>query len=148
MGSFLSHDVKLTKVADAATAATSAINSASVDMASDGGWENVMFFTSFATAAANNLIHAESSNDNGVSDAFADIAGSEVDASGASDEDQYIDIARPPGRYVRCVALRGTSTACGDIWAIQYNGRNRPQVNEISGTIYGKRISDPANGTK
>jgi hypothetical protein len=148
MPGFLSQNIKITKVKDHSTAATSDVNSDSIDMEANGGFENVMFLTSYGSPAANNMIHAESSSDNGAADSFADIAGSEVDLGGTSDEDQYIDIQHPPERYVRCVGVRGTSSTLESIWAVQYNGRTRPQTQDITGTIYGKRIADPAVGTK
>jgi len=141
VNAFLSEETKITKVADAAAADTTAVTGASVDM---DGWDGVLFLTSLGTAAANNAMHAEQSADDS---AFADLEGSEVDV-GASDEDQFIDIQRPSDRYVRPVVLRGTSSACGDVWAIQYRGSQVPQSNVTSGTINGKQLVSPAEGTK
>ena len=150
--SFLTEAVKITKVADAATAATSDVTGTGVDMQ---GWDGVVFLTSYGTAAADNLIHAEESSDDAATDAYTDIAGSEVDLSGASDEDQFLDIMRHgsggTARYIRVVAQRGTSSTCGDIWALQYRGREVPfaaSPNLTSGTIYGKRVLSPIAGTK
>lgn len=145
MNGFLSNNVKITKVSDVASANTTDVTSSSVDMA---GWDGVLFLTSYGTAAADNLMHAEQSSDDGSSDTFADIAGSEVDLSGASDEDQWLDILEPTERYVRVVAQRGTSSTLENIWAIQYRGRSLPQSNLTSGTIYGKQIYRAAEGTK
>lgn len=146
-GGYITDHCRLDKVADAATAATSTVNATGVDMAENGGWDGVLFFTSFATPAADNAIHAEQSADDADADAYADLAGSEVDV-GASDEDQFIDIQCPRERYVRCVALRGTSTALGDIWALRYRGRTAPIENVLSGTQNGKQLYRPAEGTK
>lgn len=143
----LTDNVKITKVKDYQTAATGDVTSDAVDMQADGGWDGVAFFTSYNTAAADNLIHAECSSDNASADAYADIAGSEIDG-GSSDEDQLIDIYQPPERYVRCVAARGTSSVLGDIWAIQYRGRNLPHQNAVSGTLQVKRLVQPLEGTK
>lgn len=144
----LTENFRITKVKDPTTAGTSDVTSDSVDMAADGGWDNVAFLTSYGTAAANNLMHAESSSDDGDADTFADIAGSELDLAGASDEDQIIDIAHPPERYVRVVAQCGTSTTVGDIWAIQYNGKKLPISPDITGTIQVQQLVAPATGTK
>lgn len=151
LNGFLTEQVKITKVADAATAATSDVTGTGVDMQD---WDGVVFFTSFGTAAADNLLHVEESSDNGSSDAYTDVEGSEVGA-GASDEDQFVDILRHgsggTARYLRPVALRGTSSTCGDIWAIQYRGRKSPFAstpNLTSGTIYGNRLLNPVAGTK
>lgn len=148
MNGFLTENCKLTKVSDHTTAATTDVTSSSVDMQ---GWDGVVFFTSYGTAAADNLIHVEQSSDDGSSDTFADVAGSEVNASGTSDEDQFVDILRPEERYLRCIAVRGTSSTCESIWALQYRGRVAPfadNPNLTSGTIYGNRLLSPVAGTK
>jgi hypothetical protein len=140
----LSENVLITKCADAAGAATSDVTGSTIDMA---GWDGVLFVTSYGTPAANNLIHVEQGAASNMSDA-ADLAGGEVDLSGASDEDQWIDLVQPRERYVRCIAQRGTSSTLENLWAIQYRGKSRPQTNLTSGTIYGKRLIRPAEGTK
>jgi len=143
-GNFLSDEVKITKVADAQTAGTDTVNGTGVDMA---GWDGVIFLTSFGTAAANNALHAEQSSDDGDSDSYTDLEGSEVDV-GSSDEDQWVDVLCPQERYVRPSALRGTSSTLGDIWAIQYRGRSVAADNVTAGTINGKQVYHPDEGTK
>ncbi len=145
MNGLLSENVKITKVSDPTSAGTGDVTSASVNMAN---YDGVLFLTSYGTAAADNLFHAQQSSDDGGSDTFTDIAGSEIDLSGASDEDQWLDIFRPEEQYVRVVAQRGTSSTLGDIWAVQYKGRDVPISNLISGTIYGKQLINPVAGTK
>jgi hypothetical protein len=141
---FLSEGCKITKVADAAGAATSDVTGSTIDMA---GFDGVMFLTSFGTPAADNTMHAEQGAASNMSDA-ADLEGSEVDV-GASDEDLFIDILRPRERYVRVVLTRGTSTTVGDVWAIQYRAKDGVSVdNETAGTIAGKKLVYPAEGTK
>lgn len=143
--SFLSQNVRLVKVADPATAATSDVNGAAIDMANA---EGVLFFTSFGTAAANNAIKVQQSGDSGgTPDDWTDLTGTAV-AVGASDEDVFVDLKNPIKRYVRPVAVRGTSTACGDIWALVYGLRSTAQaVNSVSGTQAGETHSGPAEGT-
>lgn len=145
MNGHLTDWAKPLKVKDHSTAATGDVTSDAVDML---GYDGVVFLTSYGTAAADNLMHAESSSDNFSSDTAADIAGSEVDLSGSSDEDQFVDIIGPPERYVRVVAQRGTSSTLESIWAIRYRTRNVPETSSVSGTIYGKKLLQPANGTK
>lgn len=137
----LSGLVKITKVADHSPAATSAVNSAGVDMA---GWEGVLFVTSFGTAAANNTVNAAQGADNG-SD-WEDLEGTSV-VSGTSDEDVWIDVYRPTDRYVRLEAARGTSTTLESVWAIQYGPKKLPVDNTTSGTITGEAHVSPAEGT-
>lgn len=141
----LSDEVKITKVSDVAASGTDAVEGTAVDMA---GYDGVLFLSSIGTAAANNSMHAEQSSDAAVADAYADIAGSEVDVA-TSDEDLFIDILRPRERYVRPVVLRGTATTVENIWAIQYRCKDGlPVDNETAGTIAGKKLVYPAEGTK
>lgn len=137
----LSSNVKITKVADYAAAATSAINSASVDMS---GWTGVLFIGSFGTAAANNTINAAQGADD--SSDWEDLEGTSV-ASGTSDEDVWIDVFRPTDQYVRAEVARGTSTTLETIWAIQYGPRKAPVDNTTTGTIIGEVHASPAEGT-
>lgn len=136
----LSSNVKITKVSDHSTAATSAVDSSSVDML---GYEGVIFITSFGTAnAANTINAAQSSNDSD----FTDLEGTSV-SSGTSDEDVWIDVYRPSDRYVRCEAARGASSTLESIWAIQYGARKAPVDNTTTGTITGEVHASPDEGT-
>lgn len=146
MQGYLLDHVKFTKVSDVAAAATTAVNSASVDMAADHGYDGVAFVTSFGTADAGNYIKLQQSDDNGSTDGWSDIAESAVDP-GASDEDQIIDIQQPRKRYVRAVCIRGASSTVENIWAIQYRGRKVPVTNAVSGTIAVKKIYHRDEGT-
>lgn len=137
----LSENVKITKVADHSTAATSAVNSTYVDMA---GFEGVMFVTSFGTAAANNTVNAAQCDTTGGT--YADLEGTSV-TSGTSDEDVWVDVYKPTDRYVRLEAARGTSSTLESIWAIQYGARKAPVDNTTSGTIAGELHATPDEGT-
>ncbi len=142
---FISENVKITKVADAAEAATTDVTCAEVDMA---GFDGVLFLTSLGTAAANNTMKAQQDTATGMASA-ADIEGSAVDLGGASDEDLWLDVYRPRERFVRAVVVRGTSSTCENVWAIQYNAKDGlPISNLTAGTIYGKRVGPfAAEGT-
>lgn len=134
----------LTKVADASSAATSDVTSTGVNMA---GFRDVVFFSSYGTAAANNLPHAEQSSDDGSTDTYADLTGTAVGVS-TSDEDVWLRISQPREQYVRTVWERGTSSTLGDIWALRLGARSYPQDNTIAGTIHGEGHVRPAEGTK
>ena len=139
----LSNAVLITKIKDATSAAGSTVLESSVlDMA---GYEGVILFTSFGTAAADNLLKAKmsSASDTGT---MGDIEGSAI-APGASDEDKWIDIYRPRKRYVQLAAVRATSSKLGDMWAIQYGPRKLPVSNVTSGTITGEALVSPSTGT-
>lgn len=141
----LNSEIKLVKVADHTTAATTDVTSASVDMTQDGGWDGVLFLTSFGTAAADNGIKAQQSSDDGSTDNFADLEGTKV--FGGTAEDIWLDIFRPQEDYVRVIGLRGTSSTLESIWALLYRGRGQPADNTRSGEITGETHASPDEGT-
>lgn len=132
---FLSDDVKITKIADHSTAATSDVTSAEIDML---GYDGVLFLTSFGTAAANNLVTLHDAATTG-----AEAATVALKASGTSDEDVVLDVLHPK-RFCKLVASRGTSSTLESIWAIQYRGRARAVANAVSGTLAIAKFDSPA----
>ena len=134
---YLSNGVKVTKLADHSTAATSDVTSAELDMA---GFTGVMFITSFGTANSGNLVTMHDCDTSGGSFA-ATVA---LKTSGASDEDVVLDVKKPAKRFVKLVATRGASSTLESIWAIQYGARNRAQTNALTGTIAVGQFSSPA----
>ena len=138
----LSSKTKWTKCADYTTAATDDVNGTILDMS---GYEGVMFFASFGTAAANNTLHAQQDTAVG-GGTMADLEGTSVGV-GSSDEDVWLDVFRPQERYVRCVADRGTSTTLEFLIACQYNPREEPVDNTTAGTIHGEVHRSPAEGS-
>lgn len=144
--SFLSERVKLVKVKDHSTAATSAVNSDGVDMSQSGGFGGVLFISSYGTAAADNIANVAQSDDDGSADDYTDLTGSAITSS-TSDEDVFIDVRRPTKRYVRAEFARGTSSTLESIWAILYDPRSVPVDNTTTGTITGEQHQSPAEGT-
>lgn len=142
----LFENCKITKVADHSTANTTDVNSTGVDMK---GFQWVVFLTSFGTAAADNLVNVQGSDDDGSVDTYADLASTAVALGGASDEDQIAEVYQPGGtqRYLRLHVERGTSTTLESIWAIQGGARDLPVDNTTTGTIAGERNVNPAEGT-
>lgn len=139
----LSNAVKITKVVDQSSAAgTSSAEGAVIDMAN---YDGCLFMTSFPTAAANNGLKCKmsSASDTGTQ---GDIEGSAT-ASGASDEDHWLDVYRPRKRYLQVVVVRGTSSKLGDVWALQYKGNKRPEDNVTTGTITGEVSVSASTGT-
>lgn len=130
-----------------ATAATSAVTSSAIDLSPGSGqaYSGLLVFTRFGTAAVDNTIKLQQSDDDGATDAYSDLAGTSV-ASGTSDEIVWID-ARPTKRYVKAVVTRGTSSTLDPIIALPYNARIEPVDNIISGTIIGEIHDLPAEGT-
>lgn len=122
-------------------AGTTPVNGATIDMQN---FEGVLLLVKFGTPAANNTIKAQQGKQSDLSDA-ADLAGTQVGV-GASDELVWIDLYRPQERYVRVVALRGTSTTIDWGVAIQYGAKKEPVDNTIAGTIHGEVHASPAEG--
>jgi hypothetical protein len=141
----LSDQTKLVKVQDHTTAGTSAVNSDGVDMT---GYDGVLFLTSFGTANDNNTVNGAQSDDDGSTDTYDDLEGSKVTSgTSPSNEDVWLDVFRPTKQYVRLEAARGTSSTLESIWAILYRGRSEPITNITSGTITGKALVSPTEGT-
>ncbi len=76
----------------------------------------------------------------------ADLAGSSV-VVGERDDTVWVEVFRPKKRYVRAKALRGTSTALGEVYVIQRGAAGEPVSNVLAGTINGKLLFSPAEGT-
>lgn len=137
---------KIDRISAVVASGTTDVNGTSVDLQADGGWDGVVFLASLGTPAADNIMKAQQSDDNGSTDGWSDLADSGVPV-GASDESQFIDLHEPAKRYVRPVITRGTASTVESIWAIRYRGRSVPVENIVSGTINGVRLNRPAEGT-
>ena len=145
----LASEIKITRVQNGAAAATSDLNGSSVNMV---GFEGVMFVALLGTLSATQVtsLKAQMSSDDGGSDAFADILGTDSGNMADDDDDQVIvlDIYRPVEQYVRPVLLRGTGNAVVDgIVATQYGPGKKPTINDAS-SVFGTEIhASPAAGT-
>ncbi len=138
----LSNAVRTREGIATTAAGTTTINGAEVDMQN---YEGVMFILKFGTPATDNQIKAQQDVVTGMGGA-ADLLGTLV-AVGASDEILWLDIYRPRERFVRMVALRGTSTTIDWGVAIQYGHRKGPVSNALAGTIAGELHVSPIEGT-
>jgi hypothetical protein len=94
------------------------------------GADGVLFTAAFGaiTAGAVTSLQAEASNDDGVADAYATIAGTSVPVLDTHDGKLVcLDISRPPKAYVRCVVKRATQNAVLDLLTAQvYDFRTNP----------------------
>ena len=139
----LSNEIKIRKVAAGAVSAGTEVVSSVVDMA---GYEGVLFFATIATANAGNYLKAKQDTVVGMS-AAADIAGSKVVAT-ANGEVVFLDIYKPAERYLTANIIRaGANTATGDIYAIQYEGKVKPEINIVTDVIIGELHITPDEGT-
>lgn len=106
---------------------TTTVNGTGIDTA---GYDGVLFVVKYGaiTDGTPNL-KAQQSEDDGSSDAYADLAGSDV-AVADTDDDKLaaLDIRRPKERYVRPVVVRGGATGCviESITAILYGAAEVP----------------------
>ena len=138
----LSSESKLQEGIATTGAGTSTINGATLDTQ---GLFSVLFVVKFGTPATDNQIKAQQGDLSDLTDA-SDLLGTLVTVS-ASDEIVWLDLLRPTKRYVRVVAVRGTSTTIDWGIAVQYGARKLPIDNTIAGTIAGEVHPSPAEGT-
>lgn len=129
----LSAAIKITRVSNAAAAATTDVESSAVDMQ---GFEGVMFLAMLGTitSGAVTSIKAQQSSDNGVADAWSDLEGTAVTVADDDDNQVFgLDIFKPLKRYVRCVVDRGTQNAVVDgVVAMQYGARVAPTTQDAT----------------
>lgn len=137
----LSKNVKVTKVSATVAAGTTAVNGSTLDMQ---GFDGVLFLASIGTAANDNGIKAQQGQASNLSDA-ADLANTQVLSDGTK-TDLVLEIYKPQERYVRVVAVRGTSTTVEAAWAIQYCGAKLP-INNVTAAQVAELWASPAEGT-
>lgn len=140
MNSMLDNARVLSGIAHTATGLT-AVNGDVIDTA---GYRGVLFICKFTTAAANNTIKVQQGAASDMSDA-ADLEGSSVTA-GASDEIVCCEVLLPQERYLRMVALRGTSTVIEWGVAIPFEPRRFPVTNAAAGTLAAESHASPDEG--
>lgn len=138
---------KVTVVSNAVAAGTTDIDPTAIDM---DGFDSVAFIVQFGaiTAGAVTSVKAQQSSDNGVGDAFSDLAGTAQTVADDDDNKAFIiDLFRPSERYVKPYVDRATQNAVVEsIIAIQYCARNAPVTQPAS--IGGYEIhNSPAEGT-
>lgn len=138
----LSAEVKITKIKAGQASATTEVLSDVIDMAN---YDGVLILGTIATANAGNYLKAKQGKDAALSDA-ADLTGSKVIAT-ANGETVWLDIYRPLERYLQVSVTRTVATATGDLFAIQYAGRNKPITNVVTDVLLGKLLVSPAEGT-
>ena len=134
--------VKIIKIFDEITAGTSASNGTIIDTA---GAEGVIFTTIFGTSAADNGIKAQQGAASNMSDA-ADLAATQV-LLDATETTACLQIHKPRERYVRAVAVRGTSTTVPGGVAILYGLRSEAFDNDTQTDVAAEAHVSPAEGT-
>lgn len=111
----LSRNSKILRVANAAAAGTTDVNSDSVDMAA---YRSATFVAAVGALTATQVtkLKLQQSQDDGVVDDWTDIQGSATAALADTDGNKLlvIHLMRPTKRYVRAVLDRGTANAVLD----------------------------------
>ncbi len=144
MSEQLMNNVKITLVRAGEAAGTHKVPTEMIDMA---GFEGVVFFGTIATKGNGNFIYAQ--QDEAEDGSFSvDLAGSKVVAT-ANGQVVWLDIYKPEKRYLRAWINRETSTAFGDIYAIQYQGHKGliSNLSAVAGELIGKILISPDEGT-
>lgn len=136
---------KITRVANAAAAGTSAVNGSTIDMQ---GFDGVVFVAAVGTLTATQTTSLKAQEGDTTSPT-ADLAGTGSGnlADGDSNKCIVLDIYRPLKRYIRAVLVRGVANAVVDgIWAIQYCGDKAPTTHDATVAASKLRVS-PIAGT-
>ena len=120
-------------------ATTGTTYSSEIDMAD---WEGVCIVGTIATANAGNYFKLQDAT---VTNTYsADVAGSKTVAS-VSANTVMIELYKPVMRFLRVAVVLGSSSAVGDMYAIQFRGRKAP-VTQVSTTDQTLLVS-AADGT-
>lgn len=142
MRPFLTGQCNITKVAAAATAATSAVTSSAIDMQ---GYDNVLVFVEFGTPAADNVIKLQQCDTSGGT--YADLEGTSVSVHASGSAVVAVEVRNPLERYIKAVALRGTSSTTLTMYAIQYNAQAAGAAPTATTSLAIEAHQTPAEGT-
>jgi hypothetical protein len=142
-------NVKIQRVMNAVAAGTSNQTSSAVDTQ---GFDGVMFVASFGTLTATQVtsLKAQTSSDDGASDAYDDLAGTLVGPMTDADSNKQLilDIYKPRKRYLKAVVNRATANAVIDgVTAILYRGRKAPVTQPSASVSASEQWVSPAEGT-
>jgi hypothetical protein len=118
---FLSEEVVTMRSINATAAGTTAINGTGFDLSATSGQQGygaVRGVVAMGALTATQVTAAklQQSNDNGSSDAYADITGSATAAAADADSNKLLitDCVRPTKKWLRLVVTRGTANAVID----------------------------------
>lgn len=134
----LSKNIKITKVKAGASSATTEVVSDAVDMQ---GYEGVLFITTIATANAGNYLKAQQADVAAMTNAV-DLAAKKIVAAEDA-QAVWLDIYRPTKRYITANVVRAAATTTGDIYAIQYGGKKKPETNLVEEELVGELLISP-----
>lgn len=149
MGEFI-HDHKVVRAKNAVAVGTTDVESDGVNCA---GFGEVTFLVLFGTLTDGTIsIHLEQSSDDGDADAYADLAGSDVELALTDDNKCAAVTAKMPVEaYVRCVVERdggSTGAVVDGIIAILGNPVSKPVAQDTDHVAADEFHFRPAPGTK
>lgn len=136
------------RVSNAVAAGTTTITSSAVDTS---GFDVCTFMIPFGTitTGAATSIKIQQSSDDGSTDAYSDLEGSNITV--ADDQDNKVAIAevvRPAKRYLKCVISRATQNSVVDgIFAIKGEPRTMPVTQGSTVMAASETLATPAEGT-
>lgn len=135
------------RISNAEAAATTDINSASVDMAADNGYEGVEFMVAFGTitSGAVTSVKVQGSTDDS---SFSDLTGTSATVADTDDNKiVVVEIYKPTYRYLRVVVDRGTQNAVVDGIFARLHSNRLEAVSQSSDVISSEIHLSPAAGT-
>ena len=145
------YEQKILRVMNAVAAGTTDQTTSVVDMTADGGWESAEFVAAFGTLTAGQVtkMKIQQSSDDGVADAYSDLAGSLTASLADGDSNKFIryEVLAPEKAYLKAVLDRGTQNAVIDgVFVILRRGRKLP-LTQSSTVAITKSINRSAEGT-
>jgi hypothetical protein len=114
-------------------------------------FEVITFYALLGTLSSSQVtsMHAQGSDDNGSSDAYADLLGTSLGAMADDDDNQLLilEIVKPGSKWVRPVLDRATGNAVIDgIIAVLTQPRNAPVTKDDDVSLQESHVS-PTEGT-
>lgn len=147
---FLKDFVSVDRVMNAVAAGTTDQTSAAVDMKADESFDEVTFMAAFGALTATQVtkIKVQQSDDDGATDTYDDIAGTESAALADTDGNKMLLVTvRPLKRFVKCIVDRGTANAVIDgVWAFKRRSKKVP-VTQSSDVVGWETHDSKAEGT-
>ncbi|WP_139185016.1 hypothetical protein [Aneurinibacillus thermoaerophilus] len=128
--------MKIVKLSSSTTSTTGTVESNPVDTT---GYEGCLFLTSIKVADPTNILRVQQGG--------KDLEGATV-VTQHNGQAVFVEVHLPQtiqGKELRVVVERGVATSVGDIYAILYSGRRRPEINFVDAPdgITGKILVSP-----
>lgn len=148
MNSHVSSSLEIRRVLNATAAGATPVNCVTIDTQ---GYDGVCFVASFGalTAGQATSLKAQASNDDAVSDPYADVAGTLTGPLADADGNKtlVLDLFKPIKRFVRLTVNRATANAAIDgVVALLYRAEKTPTPRHTTCSAV-KLLYEPPLGT-